>query len=1388
MSTSLNKVQVDNVNTSGSLNQINKSDVSVSKKQTPKSPVSTVKSGSKSNSNIVNLLSDSDNDEESCNSPVQNTHPKEKKDTNIVSRIEPRATRSQTRAEGSFKQLNDSKISDGKKEQETLKQENGGSQITETNSIEDDLIDIDQIEVEPLLSVHDELTTQTPSKVTRSSVQRSLLNTTTENLLTNKVKSKEINNQMLEEISANFVLNSSMKNVATEYKNVMVGRSRIESANISGCIVPIGGSASKEAIIVRKDGQSFPTPVNMLTTFDGKILKQKRIIDLKGTNIKCIDGKISFTNPVVLLKKPFNIKLTSELKNKTDDIQLKNNDPKKTIRINNSSQNLVQILDANQSLSNDVNLGDGVIINMDDKATTKTKKLAIKESQNLSLTAASSNETSDISVDSKSTSLQSNEKKTKNDKTMFNVFGKSQNLLNTSLKKSGNQDGVSKVEDNTNINEPNNRLLNDLGLDFEQSISQSSMSELYNEEIVEMHSFDNEELNTLIACHSLENNEIEETQNAISIDHGDSSVSESDSTIGAFDTFAQITGVPPKSSSKDMKTQVNEQKILSQGENDLEHNENLVQCDEIDDEQSSSAVSVTGIPVLQNVISDVMSKIDSDRNLFLNKLIDTKKQTNVTPEIIELFSSSDDEDSCSSNNQSNLTKQELPIVNEKESVENPAITLETRTKIFKQGVFCGFKTDTEEEDNKEIEPPADVKFVKSGLTKRSDAVMKHRVDGMMKTIPDEKINSHSQNRIELDFYTQRTKSVAFNTISNAILNFKMNEKNNAKEVKNNETEIKFHVIDETTINSKEIASGNSNEKLQDDSIEVLINDDVGKNKKEEEMVKDIEIVDIEQLKKFEAEVMQRAKRIQGRLGAEMLKIKEAEARKSKEMEIVKAKEIEMKKTKDLEIKKAKEIEMQKTNDIEMPDVKEIETRESVAQKAQEVELQKTKEAQIKHIKDDEVPQVKEVELIKETEIKNGEEAETLLKNKEKEIFASAEAAEKLRARQSAAIKLAQQSQELQKQKETLKNVAHEAEPKRKQEEIEGDIGDETKKSEGTEIKKTEEVDIKKTKEVESKEIKNIEIKETEDKITIMKGAELKKIKEVESKEAQLKKAKETEMKMRILEVQVQLQREELDDQSKKANRLDQSTSEVKKVNVEETEIKEDDMETIKSKESALKLNKSVEIEVKKVKEVENKMSTRTRGSKTEEKLKDSNLVSKNIFVKSAPAVKPLGSSSSMSSSSHQTKNVYDENKRNDDINKTDKNVSFGDHTKTEISGKSRTRSSSLKKNSSIDTMSISLNKSNEKSEDVIVPKASIGVKTRIVTSSQYDVPSSSANLQRNAEISRRESLSKALSENNLGKQLTVPLVKISTNRKPYYAENFIQRSDIGSVKQPVVSM
>ena len=272
-----------------------------------------------------------------------------------------------------------------------MRQQSGGSQINETQLIDDELIDIDQIEVEPLSSVQDEIQTQAPSKMTRSSLQRLRLLSPGDTLLTNnKVHSKEINNKMLEEISANFVLNSTARTLAPEYKCLL---GQPTNPDVTECLIPVDRSACKDAILIRKDSQSLQ---NTLTT-----LKQKGVIEIKAANIRCIDGRnndskfLSYNNqPIVVvnkIKKPFNIKLTSEQRNKTDDCQVSITE--KPIALNNSSQNVVKLIGSSSFVDDEVIIiDDDIKINEDNRTTIKTKELLSKsESKNLPSTIVSSN-------------------------------------------------------------------------------------------------------------------------------------------------------------------------------------------------------------------------------------------------------------------------------------------------------------------------------------------------------------------------------------------------------------------------------------------------------------------------------------------------------------------------------------------------------------------------------------------------------------------------------------------------------------------------------------------------------------------------------------------------------------------------------------------------------------------------------------------------------------------------------------------------------------------------------------------------------------------------------------------------------------------------------------
>lgn len=1458
---------MDALTITGSFSQINKSDLSASKRQTLKTPISSVKNISKVNSNVVNLLSDSENEDE-CPNPIQSQHSinvlEEKKDNVTTSgscsssisgggRIILRATRSQTR--GGFKQLNDGKLSDQKKEPENWQQQSEESQMTGTHSIDDDLVDIDQIEVEPLSSVQDEIiTTPTPPKVTRSSIQIPRVHSPGEKLITNKLNSKEISNEMLEEISANFVLNSNVKSVASEYKNVMVGQSRVDNPNITGCLIPVDSSAVKDAILIRKDGQPFSNPGNSLTTFDGKLMKQKRIIELKGGNIRCIDGKndskfLSFANqPIVVVnkhKKPFNIKLSSEVKDKIDNTQVTTNDSKNTIRLNNSSQNLVQLLDGQCSFNDDevIIIDDDVNINVDDKTVTKTKELSSNtDSKKLPLTDFDANDNTKVSGNSQSADIQLDAKKNKNNKSLWNVFGKTQNLLSISTKKSGNQDGVFKTGINSNTSESNNRFIKELDFDFDQSISQTSLSELYSgvEEIVEMHSFDNEELNSLIECGSVDNSgETEKHKNVISLDQGDSSVSESDSTIGAFDTFAQITRVPQKSSSK-IQILSKESKTVKQDGKNLDHGETSVQSDEIDDDQNS-VVSVTGIPILQGVISDVMSKIDSDRVAAL-KAVDSKS---VLPEDIVEISSGEEEEIVNeaTHLSSNNFEQNKPQICDKNitfiKLKEDEMAINQDVKITHK-INDDIKTKTIENnisknENKDIivniPDTMSVKSRNNNLTRESsinrtktDIVQPIReieegknVEPVMKTAKDigNKSTDNDTTGKENDIIKTEVKIVKESEL-------KINEEksiceeslNNAKDTDESNEKDQVKITDEVErigVVETEIEAGKKN-------IEEIRSKDLRKKTKE---------MDVKEAEKreFEAEIIKRvnATKIKSEVDAEMRRktnIKKMELRKTQEVSRLKTKEIESSiKAKEIEETKLKETESQileqeatqKTREVEIQ-AKEAEilldketkiqkakvaeilrakelviqqqAKETEVQKAKEVETQKAKAAEIQQVKDAEiqakeaaeVQRAKDVVLrTKEAELRIAKEVE-IKRNKDEEIKRAIEE-EMLRAKE----------EETKKAKEVELRKTKEGEIKKAQEEAEFN-------------KAKEEAEIKKAKEIEQRKAEEAEIKEQEEKIVEKKEAELKKIKDIETKEFEIKRVKEVQKKIKNEETEEKSPKEKevvnLEEKSKKSKKSEQPMLEIKKT---ETETKELEAEMIKTNE----LKKIIENDGKKVIETHlfqpKVIITRTRGLKVE-----SNLVSKSMLINSELPIKSLGSTSSYVSSTSsesstisscddrkQMKNVDIDNKRNNldtlveyddnDKNPSEHSVEIVKKSNIEVIGKSRTRSSSSNKHGKIlEAQSIPVPpKSNLKSEVDTSPKEKLG--TRTSTSSHNEVPTTSYKLHRDMEFSTNELSSKTLSDNHWDKQLTVSVVKLKLNE--VQVPKSVQCPDNNIVKQ-----
>lgn len=1349
---SSNKEQVDNITIPESSSQINKFDLSTSKSQSVKSPVSVVKNGSKANSNIGNVMSDSENDEDGKNL-IQNIPPKnlfgEKKDV-TSNKVETRATRSQTRAEESFKQLNDSKLSDGKKDQETLREQSGESQLTEGHSI-DELIDIDRIEIEPLPSVQDVKLNQTVSKTTRSSTQRPR---SLENLSTTRVNTKKISNQMLEEISANFVSNSSIKNIASEYKNVMVGQSRIENANISaGCLIPIDSSSVvKDTIILRKDGQSFQNTANTLSTFDGKLLRQSRIIELKGTNIRCMDSIndpqfISFTNqPIVVVNKiktPFNIKLSD-----LNDIKVANNDPKKPIEINNSSQNFVQILDDNCSFSDEIIIiEDDVNINADNSTLTKAKEFSSNlETQDLPLKVAGVNNSSTLSDNSKSTDTQLDEKKL-NDKTSWNMFGKTKNTLNVPSKMSNNQHTISKIGNIINIKETNNRLVKELDFDFDQSISQTSLSELYNgvEEIVEMHSFDNEELNSLIECGS-SGNKTGVRKNPISLDQGDSFVSESDSTIGAFDTFAQITGVPQKISPKDIKSASKDSTAVKNTGKDLERDESFVQSEEIDDE-SCSIVSVTGIPILQGVISDVMSKIDSDRVAALNA-VDLPK-AHVT-DIVEISSDEDveilDDDDEFSNDEGTHSKTSINKFNNIKLKQN----------------ICKINHETAKETLNII------KQIEKSISNRNKLITVNKFDttrvkrvrvvrkseGISETYGVENIESKKEIELEVNKNKKEELKVVGDNVDRLLPFNEIQQENKLKEAEIKEAkEVELKIILEEKLQC-ESALNNVR-----DTKEQLPGEAEEKKKNEDEKMK---VKEVEE-KEFESETMKR--------------FQETETKIEIEKEL---KTNEINEVKDAEMKKAKESELQVIKEAELLKIaREKEEEEEAAIKVREnreLEIRKTKEAEIQQAKE------AELQIAREVEIQKAKEAET-------QRFLDAE------------MKKAKEA-EAQKAKEEEMRIVKEAESKKiKEAELIEAKATEIRRAKEAEISKIKEDELGKAIEIEQKNALEVEMKEKEI-IARVREVELNKIEEMKINEVE--KNKKTTREMEVSKLindektnlnNIVVPKEDLIP-SKKFKKMDneQLMLEPKKTNVQEIVNKESEVEGSKLKKQESK--KVIENEEKKGQETEIKIFTRTRGLKPEEKCEDDcNVVSKNVFINSSSSIKSLEQSSlsvsltnvesptSIHDSSKQIKHLDRVNTRKTsdtnlkelcDKNTNDSIESSSESAKKEIGQLFRTRSSSSLKQ--YQQLEIKLAPYNSNCNVSPTSKTTREIKTRVSTATD-------SNLQSNSETIKMESSAKALLDSKCGKQLTVSVVMLSANEVTIHKEKGDQRSDGNSVKQ-----
>lgn len=1226
--------------TSGPFNQTNKSDLSGLKRPAPKSPISSNKNGSKFTSNVVNLLSDSENEEDNKDSMLDIHHEslfEEKNDTSFGSsdnsdRLELRTTRSQTRAEGSFKQFNDNKSCDENKEDISC----GGSQMSDENQmLEDELIDIDQIEVEPLSSVQDELFIQTPSKSTRSSMHKHHLDSAASNFLLNKVVGKEINNEMLEEISANFVLNSKLKSIGAEYKNVTVGQSQIDDSNKSGCFFPVqlsSNSAIKDGFLLRKDNESFVNPLHTLP--DGSIIKQKRIISVKTASIKCFDAKTNIQlpiyndSPLVVIKQ--NVKNIGR-----SEIEVQSND--KIILSSGSIDEKVIVID------DDVN---------NETTSDDTKTLNKTESQSSALSADGVNDNSNVTDNSKSISgLIVGENKAVNDKKKP-WTGFSKTLSDVSSKKLANQMAKTKVKND--LNETVNSFIKELDFNFVNP----SLSELCNEEIVEMHSFDSEDLNSVIACGSLDSSKKEESKNEINVGQGELTISESDSTIGAFDTFAQITRVSQKSSPKITKSA---NKELKTAKLDSEHDEGFVQSDEVDDEQSSAA-SVTGIPILQGVISDVMSEIDSERLV-------SRKSEESDNEVVEIISSDDESMNSSQQLNSDILKQNSAKICKREVVVKldklNKDELKNNSKLgTKLIVDNEYETNCNESENRKIN-------VSKEITSTTD-VQRNKVNEISFNKPLEIGNVQSKKDREL--LMLKKNDIEINLTGN--MDGKLGKTDITKE----------KVVQDCE--AKKVVEGklqNCNENLSTESKKT--------KEIEEKRVKDREMKDSEakkaketEVKKsFEAEINQRAKE------AEIKKGKEIEVRKAKEAEIKRAKDAELRKAKEDEVKKAKETEMKKAFEAELIQ----RAKEAEIKKAKEVEIKKAKEAEIKKAKEE-----ADLKKVKEAELKKAKEVE-MKKAKEAEINKAFEAELVQRAKDA----------ELKRVKEI------ELEIKRAEEA-------EIIKVKEVELRRAKEIETKNAIEIELNKVKEAERKETEKQARLKKIREIEEndIEEAFNVES-AKEAECTKTRLKTKEDEGKYLQHQSMEESIEGERL-RVANVNRKINEELLRRKESEGK-VESGINKLKECQSKGIsenEIKKFKEIgvktaEVKAVIRTRSLKIDESPKEiSQIFPKNISYKSSSdkssvmsstctdnstpnnngnkkQKKDVDSETKSCSSGSNSKVLFDDNKHNSDYSlNSGSNIVKGSN-QLDVSGKSKTRSS-ITESKILDSKSIEPSESN----------------------------------------------------------------------------------------------
>ncbi|KAL4103606.1 hypothetical protein QTP88_018967 [Uroleucon formosanum] len=1106
-----------------------------------------------------------------------------------------------------------------------------------------------------------------------------------------------------------------------------------------------------------------------------------------------VEEIVEHNNQLILVfdksKKPFNMKFASEQRNKTNDIQVSNTDVKNPIRMNNSSLNVVKLIDSSCSLP-----ADEVIIIDDDINIIVGNRKIMKSKDSLSKTG-SKIFPSTASTSSKSSTGQSNEKKNKNDTTPRNMFGKAENIFDT-RKNKNLQDSETKSRTNiSNIIESNKQLIKELDFEFDQSICLRSLSEVDNgvEEMVEMYSFDNEKLNSLIECGSLDSNELEKRIDTVGVDQGDSSVSENDSIVGAYDTFAQITRVPQKSlTSKDIKDK-KESKTSNQTVNHWI--ESLCQSEEIYDNQRSK-VSVTGIPVLQGVISDVMSQIDLDSVSSLKTI--TPPKIPIT-DVIEI--SSDEEVTVDVPKAHPLSVKQMQT-QEKEaksykSKEDELIQIhDIEAKMYK-GVSITRESSSIKPLNIEM-PPC---IVLTNITSDGDRRSCNKLLKFKKDTPE---NFNNQN-IEM-----------MTIVSNSGIVKKVN--------KLNESEV---------IQPHKITMKNTNEKLMKEAKERE-----ERKKKEDERMKIIEYkrkkIEDRKRREFEkkqlSELYERKTKYERKIKKLKLKIKIEERKRLKKIEEEKEIErIEMnKKSKDYHTMLREKLTADENNQMPMG----IVVKEEIIDECEddilgdiiyeEICIQNEFDEYIEEYEYDEcndnnaydneynneifektkmpnvIPEARGMECIvnnrseltqtRDCELQSIEESlksrikinpskrnEDLINIKELKVILPQDIQEQKEYIEFQRQSLERQSikaevAEIQRSKEAEKRRANEIISRKVREaEIKTINEFELERFKNHRIKIAKEIDNKKHKEAELR--KNIAVDETE-----IKGLD---------KRSTLKKVKEPGNHRSSSHPEVNLLKNRgvvSPVHFKKNNEHAENNTNVEQVLIESRKSpSKDDIETFDLRERGIR--KCVGTEGKTSKEIETKstevkMITRTRGLKVEEKLKESN-VSKNMSINLRPQIKSSGSSSFSASSTRvenpsissyeykkQSRNTDDNSKRNtisnisyDNKNNRDINmypiVVVRENLNREVIGTPRTRTRSLSFMQKI----ISETKSSKQDQDnstATIPKETVRTKTIVSTSTHPDHQTIRSKSPPKTTFNKH-------AFNDCGKTLVIPLVMLTTS-------------------------